>query len=77
MYDAAQAAAGEIAAEIDRLHDHPLTRDLLDGERLREYAGDWPSEGLLDDIRLAERYTVVMAAMSTGRFMRRLGGAYD
>jgi len=63
-----------IVAELDRLEASPLARRALDLPRLRRLVEDWPEAGW-HSRRITHQYRLVLLrALSTGRFIRRVEG---
>jgi asparagine synthase (glutamine-hydrolysing) len=69
--DVLTAARGELAAELERVADHPTSRELIDVERLRGLLGRWPAPSQGADPTVIRDYRIVLLrGLLIGRYLR-------
>lgn len=73
---AANAARGEMAAEVARLERSPLASKALDLKRLRRLVDDWPAGGW-NTKKVVYDQLALTRGLSAGRFIRRFEGGNE
>ncbi|MEO8812118.1 MAG: asparagine synthase-related protein, partial [Caulobacteraceae bacterium] len=74
-HEGASAARAAIAEEVERLADCPPAAAMLDIDRLRRLARDWPAGGWPEDAVMAPWRLALLRGVCVGRFIRRATGA--
>ena len=74
-HEGLSAARGEVAAELERLARFDPAAQLLDLDRLRRLAGDWPDGGWAK-ARVVQSYRLaLLRGIAAGHFLRKASGS--
>lgn len=73
-FDAMDARKAEIGAEIERLETSPMSRRLIDIDRLKALYAEWPKDALEAESRATEFGLLLDRAVHTGQFIRWVEG---
>jgi asparagine synthase (glutamine-hydrolysing) len=69
--DVMTAARGELVAELEELRGHPLSRQLIDTDRLRALVDHWPDRAARADPLVVRDYRLaLLRALMVGRYLR-------